>query len=130
MAACGNDTLSRAEFVSKAEAICAKGGAELQRKNAEVFGDDESAQPTDEQIRSFVVFAGENANGQLDDIDALRPPKTIEHEVNLALRDGRAMLREFTRRAKANPKDLDAIEEEASKLVHHHLSDLGADSCP
>jgi len=130
LGACGgNDRLSRDAFVKKAEAICAKGGAELQRENAKVFGDGSDA-PTDAQIRGFVAFAGENANGQLDDIEKLRPPRNLDKDVKLAIQDSRDMLRAFVARATEKPQELDAIEEESSKIVKHHLSDLGADSCP
>lgn len=88
-AGCGGDDeggedaepLSKADFTTQANKICADGNDELQTE-AESLGEE----PTQEQIEEFAVdVLVPNVQGQHDDIDALGAPEGDEDDVQAIL---------------------------------------------
>lgn len=92
---CGDDdiadeTLSKAEFVTRANAICTEGTKELDKAGPEYFGGElglkDNERPTAAQLAEFTqtkIVPG--IQGQVDEIRALGAPEGDEEEVEALL---------------------------------------------
>lgn len=75
------EPLSKADFVTQADEICADGNAEIEAE-AEAFPDE----PSEEEIAQFADdILIPNIQGQHDDIDALGAPEGDEDDVQAVL---------------------------------------------
>lgn len=89
-AGCGGDddetttaALSKQDFISQADAICAKGDKKLDQAGAQAFG---KGQPSKQEIEQFASdMLVPNIQGQIDDVRALTPPQADEEQVSAFL---------------------------------------------
>jgi hypothetical protein len=90
-AGCGGDddddtttaALSKQDFISHADAICAKGDKQLDQAGAQAFGKDRPSKQEIEQFASGTVVP--NIQGQVDEVRALPPPQGDEEQVSAFL---------------------------------------------
>lgn len=97
IAGCGGSArLSKAEFLKKGNAICAKGNAEIQAAGRKQF----TKPPTPAQLVPFVkTTVIPSVQRQIDQVRKLKPPKSDEATVKDILDSAQAALD----KAKANP---------------------------
>ena len=109
MASCGGDErLSRSEFVQRADAICAK----YQRRSAAI-----PRPRTIADVPSFIDRGIPLAKDELAELDALRPPKEDEAEVDRMLAEVRTTIAELERlRRIAASRDRLATEAAAARV--------------
>jgi hypothetical protein len=85
-AGCGGDdddgdgeALTKVEFISQADAICAEGDREIDQAGREAFGDQ---RPSEQEIEQFATdTVAPNIQNQIDGIRALTPPEGDEQQV-------------------------------------------------
>jgi hypothetical protein len=100
----GEDRLTKAEFTSKANAICKKASTELDKAGNEAFG---SKEPTTDQIATYISDTlVPKVEQQLDDIDELKPPKDMEDDVDALLKTARADVAAVKKDVKADAEKL------------------------
>jgi hypothetical protein len=86
-AGCGGDddetttaALSKQDFISQADAICAKGDKKLDQVGAQAFGKGRPSRQEIEQFASDTLVP--NIQGQIDDVRALPPSQGDEEQVS------------------------------------------------
>lgn len=86
IAGCGSssdDGLSKSEFVTKANAICKKGNADVEAAANEQFGKSGDKQPSQEELTAFATETViPNVQSQVDQIKALDEPSADADQVN------------------------------------------------
>lgn len=91
-AGCGGDDeepsgppLTKEEFITQADEICAAGDEEINAAAEEQFGDLTEEPPVEDQETFLSDVVAPNYEGQLEDIRALNPPEEDEAEVETLL---------------------------------------------
>jgi hypothetical protein len=89
LAACGDDStegLTTSQFRQQANAICTQGSHEIFKTVGEVMG---GREPTPAELQAGLDKIVAISTKQLDDIDALDAPSTIDHDVAALVTEGR-----------------------------------------
>jgi hypothetical protein len=118
VAGCGDgddDTLSKSEFIAKADAICEKGNKEIEAAPSPAGGDRPSQQALEQFATDTLI---PNIQKQVNDIRALEPPEEDESQVDAILNSAQTSIDEL----KADPSkitDEDSFAE-ANKLARDY----------
>ena len=113
--------LSREEFVKQANAICAKGNADIMA--AAPQGE---WPPSDEAGEAFFQTIVTVSKKQMDGVEALKAPADLKPEVDSILSDARAILADIE--AKGS-EELFASEEDPFAAVNERLKAIGLTEC-
>lgn len=128
-AGCGGDDeessppLTKEEFITQADEICAAGDEEISAAATEQFGDLAEEPPVEDQEAFLSDVVASNYEGQLDDLRALNPPEEDAEQVETIFN----ALDELTVQLQEDPGTvLEATEPpEASQLAQ----DYGLQNC-
>lgn len=123
----GPDRLSREEFVTQGNAICAEGERRLDTLAEEAFaGFTEENPPTEEDFQKFVEESAiPELERQFDELDELAPPEDLEDELDAALEEARAA----ADRARDDPSLLAAEEDTTFDRANELIAEAGLDAC-
>lgn len=114
--------ISKDDFVTQAEAICAAGNKEINAGAKAAFG---SGQPSSDDLAAFATDTlAPSVQSQIDQIKALGLPEGDEDVINQALSDAQAGVDAL----KADPASVAGDTPELTK-GGQELSDYGATSC-
>lgn len=122
----GGDRLTKAEFVSKANAICKKASTELDAAGQKAFG---SKEPTTAQIVAYINDTLlPKVSQQLDDIDKLKPPKDMQADVDSLLKTARDDVSSVKKDVKADAEKLIQGDDPFAD-ANKKADDLGLKEC-
>jgi hypothetical protein len=127
LAGCGGDddgsaALSRDEFVTQANAICAAGNAKIEAAVPE----NATGPPSGDAGERFYETIVDETQGTVDGIAALEPPDEITSEVDAMVAAAREVLTEM----RATPADeFFQTNEDPFAEVNEVASSLGLDDC-
>lgn len=111
----GSDPLTKAEFIKQADKICSGDD-----KAVEKLGESLSESPTDEEIQKALNEYVDIVKKQVDEIDELEPPESLEKDVDAMLEsldDGLDKMKEKgVELAKAGENPLADASEKAQAL--------------
>ncbi|HKP88601.1 MAG TPA: hypothetical protein VJT75_01385 [Thermoleophilaceae bacterium] len=126
----GSSSISKAEFVKKGNAICAKGNKEIDAQGEKMFGD-QKQKPSDADLKKFseeVLIP--SVQKQVDGLRALGAPAGDEDEVNAILDAAQQGIDEGKKDPLALTQDNgDDPFQEANKLAREYgLTVCGSDN--
>ena len=126
LASCGDQRLSREEFLQQGNQICSEGNARLDAAAEETFGDlRQNEKPSAEQLESFHATLVSDIQGQIDDIRELKPPEELEAGVDTLLQRAQGALDQVE---EGGPQVL-LSEEDPFAEVNRLAGDIGLTEC-
>ena len=120
----GEDHLSKSEFLSQGNAVCAKGNKEIDAEATKVFS--ESKPPSEAEFQKFANDTlTPNIQGQIDGVDDLSPPADDEDQVNAIVDSAQAALD----KVKADPTILENDKNDPFADANKKAKDYGLTAC-
>jgi len=129
-AGCGDegDELSEEEFLAQGNEICAQGNEELDAAFEEAFPDDD-AEPTPQQVAAlFLDELIPNVQAQIDDLEGLEGPDSLEEDLDAVLEDAEAALDDLEQQANDDPESLFTGGDPFAD-INPRLEELGLTTC-
>jgi hypothetical protein len=118
----GDDSISKADFVKKANAICRKGDADLQKATSGL-GQNSSKDEVVSAIKDKVV---PNIQGQIDDIRGLGFPKADKDKLDGILDDAESVLGKVKDDPEGMMNSSDPFASINKSFVAYGLKDCGS----
>jgi hypothetical protein len=125
----GGKRLTRAEFLKEGNAICDKGNKETDAAAQKAFpNQNEAPDPTKAKV-FFKETAIPSTRKQIDDIDALKPPKDLQDDVDKLLSDARDALGKIEKQVDQDVTKLLSDENDPFKDVDREAKNVGLTAC-
>lgn len=112
-------TLTKAQFIKQADAICKKGAAEIAKKS------DATDTTKQAELDALVIFAAQNTLDQIADVRALGIPADDKAEIDRAFRTYEA----FFKKLKTKPSLINDGTPDDAKAAQKVLSAYGFKEC-
>jgi hypothetical protein len=125
----GGSALSKDEFLKKGNAICDAGNKAIDAAGKTAF----PSSDTQPDAASIKKFANEvlipNVTKQVDDIDALKPPKDLEAAVDKLVKDAKAAITKMKDLADKDPEAIFSGSNDPFADVNKEANAIGLTTC-